>query len=404
MRLLFILIIMLTISIPSVLLHPTDWPTLLKRGTLTVKPDVSYAKGVNWEDYLLDFRRDLCLDPGNNLFMADAYNHHIYKFSPDGKLLKTFGQKGQGPGDFVNPSDIGLFSGKFLLVGEYATNRRMSVFDRNGAFIRMIRTKSAVFSPTPVNDNVVAYYYFTYALEDRKGAANPHKKGFNRAHIVLKDLKTEKEKEVTSLDVSNSDQLMIGNHYMFSLGYSYKGSAHLKGDSKGNLYVGHSGAPDIRIYSPKGDLLKTFKLNIPPIKVTADYISKHREAEIRSFRENPSSKKSPMYKEILNKLESHPFESFFAEYYPYYHMILNGPDGGLIFVLFGNPSEGKRFIEFQSYSPMGDFQGQFRLDTGDYGISTDPRFIHLAFGNEAMCAICSTPEDEEELKLIKILY
>ena len=41
------------------------------------------------------------LCPDNNIFVSDGYgNACVHKYSPDGKLIKTFGESGTGPGQF----------------------------------------------------------------------------------------------------------------------------------------------------------------------------------------------------------------------------------------------------------------------------------------------------------------
>ena len=41
------------------------------------------------------------LCPDNNIFVSDGYgNACVHKYSPDGKLIKTFGEPGSGPGQF----------------------------------------------------------------------------------------------------------------------------------------------------------------------------------------------------------------------------------------------------------------------------------------------------------------
>jgi hypothetical protein len=62
--------------------------------------------------------------------------HKVHKFSPDGRPVRTFGRKGQGPGDLQTPAGI-----VFTRAGEIAVLEDLglvSFFDTDGAFRRRL--------------------------------------------------------------------------------------------------------------------------------------------------------------------------------------------------------------------------------------------------------------------------
>jgi hypothetical protein len=69
---------------------------------------------------------DLALSPIGRLFVLDRRDANVRELTSDGKLVRTFGSKGEGPGEFSRPSTIGLFVDS-LWVAE-ALPRRVSVF------------------------------------------------------------------------------------------------------------------------------------------------------------------------------------------------------------------------------------------------------------------------------------
>jgi len=87
----------------------------------------------------------ITLDKEGNIYVADACNHRVQKFNPDGALLKVFGKMGTAEGELRYPYDIACGeepSGKgerspVLYVAEY-NNMRISVFDLDGKFLRLI--------------------------------------------------------------------------------------------------------------------------------------------------------------------------------------------------------------------------------------------------------------------------
>src|SRR5215470_3178477 len=72
------------------------------------------------------------------LFVGDGHggntNARIMKFSKDGKLIKTWGKKGSGPGEIDTPHALAMDSQGRLFVGD-RNNNRIQIFDQDGKFI-----------------------------------------------------------------------------------------------------------------------------------------------------------------------------------------------------------------------------------------------------------------------------
>ena len=61
--------------------------------------------------------------------VADTHEHQIAIFSPEGELLETFGEYGEGPGQFIYPTDVAIAADGTWFVSEYGGNDRVQVFD-----------------------------------------------------------------------------------------------------------------------------------------------------------------------------------------------------------------------------------------------------------------------------------
>jgi hypothetical protein len=76
--------------------------------------------------------------PNGNIFVGDGHggdtNARIMKFSPDGKLIKTWGKQGSAPGDIDIPHALAMDSQGRLFVGD-RNNNRIQIFDQDGNFI-----------------------------------------------------------------------------------------------------------------------------------------------------------------------------------------------------------------------------------------------------------------------------
>jgi len=71
---------------------------------------------------------------GRNLLVADSVSHRIAVFGPTGMLVRTFGERGSGDGQFNGPAYLALDRGGTLLVTD-ALNFRVQAFDRDGRFL-----------------------------------------------------------------------------------------------------------------------------------------------------------------------------------------------------------------------------------------------------------------------------
>ena len=77
----------------------------------------------------------LAIAPSNgDFFISDVYgNARVHKYSPDGKLLLSWGESGTGPGQFNIAHNIATDKDGWVYVAD-RENQRMQVFDRNGKF------------------------------------------------------------------------------------------------------------------------------------------------------------------------------------------------------------------------------------------------------------------------------
>ena len=77
----------------------------------------------------------LAIDPSNgDFFISDGYgNARVHKYSPDGKLILSWGESGTGPGQFNIAHNIATDKDGWVYVAD-RENQRMQVFDRNGKF------------------------------------------------------------------------------------------------------------------------------------------------------------------------------------------------------------------------------------------------------------------------------
>jgi 6-bladed beta-propeller len=106
---------------------------------------------------------DVTWDSGGNIYISDGYiNSRIAKYDKNGDCVKSWGEKGTGPGQFRIPHAIVADREDNLYVAD-RTNRRIQVFDTEGKFLRMFTIDvpsdpqtRAVNGNTPTGDRLAA--------------------------------------------------------------------------------------------------------------------------------------------------------------------------------------------------------------------------------------------------------
>lgn len=104
----------------------TDGELLMTLGT----PDVPGADG---EPFNLP--TDFALGPDGEMYISDGYgNARVHKYSPDGELIKSWGQPGTGPGEFDLPHCVRVDPRNRLMVAD-RENNRIQFFTLDGEYI-----------------------------------------------------------------------------------------------------------------------------------------------------------------------------------------------------------------------------------------------------------------------------
>lgn len=93
------------------------------------------------ENYQFYRVRDVALDSHLYIYILDAGNHRVQKFDKNGNYLQTIGRKGQGPGEFVRPSNVFINSQDNLYVSE---GRRIQIFNSSGNFMKSIPLENSI--------------------------------------------------------------------------------------------------------------------------------------------------------------------------------------------------------------------------------------------------------------------
>jgi sugar lactone lactonase YvrE len=73
--------------------------------------------------------------PSGETYVSDGYGQfRVHRFSADGRLLKSWGSKGEGPGEFALPHSVVVDRRGRVLVAD-RENHRVQIFDGDGQFL-----------------------------------------------------------------------------------------------------------------------------------------------------------------------------------------------------------------------------------------------------------------------------
>jgi ABC-type Fe3+ transport system permease subunit/DNA-binding beta-propeller fold protein YncE len=77
----------------------------------------------------------LSLGPDGNLYVADTHYHRVLVYDRDGRIVRQFGEFGEGPGQFIYPTDVAFAPDGRIFVSEYGGHDRVSIYSPEGKFL-----------------------------------------------------------------------------------------------------------------------------------------------------------------------------------------------------------------------------------------------------------------------------
>jgi hypothetical protein len=259
------------------------------------------------------------------------------------------------------PGVLSLLDGARLVVGEFLSVRRISLFKLDGEFHALFKTSGPPASPTALRDGKIAYIAMTGTIESRgDGFEN-----VNTNRIMILDTATGKEHQVgvikTSLNTPKDGEVKIAR------------------SAAGDLLVGHTIRPELDVYSPDGVKKGVIKLDITPLPVTKKVAEAHQ---------------------IKAAYGGKPVVLPLGDVLPFYCDFTVDEEGNiLIFKMTENPKAGPIII--QVYTPGGRFLCETELDRGGFDLPID-RFLQsrLAFTSRGIYGIL--PERGDELEIPRL--
>jgi DNA-binding beta-propeller fold protein YncE len=170
-------------------------------------------------------------DSGGNVYVTAFGGNRVYKISPTGKVIMSFGTKGKGPGQFTNPYGIAVdASGNIFVVDN--GNSRVEKFSPTGKFINAVG-----HFITTTDQGLGTFYDPEDAAIDSAGNIYVVEQGHSRVQELSNDLKP-----LALFGDTDPRQDLTEAHGVTV-------------DSAGNVYIADTADNRIVKYSPSGQFL-----------------------------------------------------------------------------------------------------------------------------------------------------
>jgi hypothetical protein len=380
---------------PKVLSSERNLLDVYKSGPIRLEQDMEFGKHTDWKNLFYHLFCDMTVTPDGSIFVASSRQHKIFKFDEKGKLIKSFGQEGKGPGDFNGPGDLTVLDEKYLVVGEYALERRISLFDLDGNFKKLLKTQRPPFSPVALRDGKIAYIAHRYRGKEPTDSEQIES-------VIIRDINSEEEIKVAEFTV-NMPWLKAGRG-MISFGDATNGGFFIASSIEGDLIVGNSLRPVIDVYSPDANKISAIQLNMEPIPVTASLISQYKKYQIEQLGQE-SFFSGKQKRDVIKQLKKASWDHMFGETLPFYREILVDEEGNLLVFRRTDCLGEDCPILVQIYSPEGKYICETELEEGAFNLTVDSRIKNMCFTRQGLIAMVEVKDATVyELRMIKVAY
>jgi hypothetical protein len=329
-------------------------------------------------DLVFESRGDIAIAPDGSVFVSNANRHTIYKFASDGKFIKKFGQRGQGPGDLTGPVRLSILDDEYLVVGEYSEKCRISIFDLDGKFVKVVGTGRTTTHPIALKDGKIAFTSSRSRGEQDEIISNKE--------VIIIDWKSGSQKPVARYEIRNPMKRLPGG----GIAMAEHDAVLIARTRDGGLVVGRTAGPRLDILSPDGVKLRTLDTGWKAIPVTSEYREKTRALQRRQAEAEgrKSLTNDPLLPEMLGILQD----------------VWTDSEGNILVCRNTECLEGCP-LAIRAYSPDGDFLCDFELDPGSLVLSADWRFKRIVLTAAGLYGLLEFKDDPDGfLHLVRTVF
>ncbi len=374
----------LILFVISTICLSADLTDVYKKGIIRLSSDPEFGKNTDWKTIFPDASgRNIVIAEDGSIYVARAGQNNVYKFDKDGNFLKKFIDKtkiSKNVYSWLRPTSI--LDDNFVVVKKYD---KICLYNLNGSFVKSLNMEYPIKDCLALKDNKIAL----------AGSVQYKGRRFKRL-IAIKDVDTEKENILSYFmeDFSKGTvQIKLEDTKMVSFGNPLSRiRVFVERSPEGNLIAGYSHKPEITVYSPDGERLKSFNLNIDPLKISEKVRKEYYEGVLKTVKKYDLPEDE--IKKIMERQDLQP------EYRPYFYDLMVDPEGNILVFIY---TEENGTHTFQVYSSEGIFICESVIDPGDFHITISSNTRNLAFFKGNLYALVRPNKaDSGFSKLIKV--
>ena len=337
----------------------------------TLKEELSIGNEDD-DDYIFVKVRKLWVDDQDNIYVVDRGKYQVKVFDKHGTYIRSFGRKGQGPGELLSPKDL-IIDGKNKTIHILGYgNRKIVRYRFNGTFDSELKLKKG--GPLCFFMDSDRFYLVRYSF------INNHGDWYYKIIKYNLDGKILLQSEEFPYHRQNIVQY---GRLTISTPLPFEPSAYFTCDSKGNLHFGFSDKYKITVFDTAFNKLKVIQKNDPElIKVSKE----DKDNFINELKEALKKKGLP-HSPVLKRIK-------FPEYHPFFDDIwINNKDR----ILVQTPSKDDR-AHIDVFNKEGVYVEKMIINKPSDGISLDYVFWKPVFKDKYIYAVV---EDKNGIPLIK---
>jgi hypothetical protein len=348
-----------------------------RAGRILLRADEDWTPNLP-ADLVFESRGDLGVAPDGSVFVSNTTRHTVYKFDSAGKFVKAFGGPGQGPGDLTYPGRLSILDDKYLVVGEYATNQRISLFDLDGKFVKIVGTGRFTSQAIALKDGKIAYVSLQGKMEADEMV--------NVGEVFILDWRTGTQRSIVRHEIRNPVKRLPGGGIVGAA----SGAIVLSRTRDGGLIVGTTQSPNLDVFSPDGVKLRTLDTGWKAIPVTSGYREKYKDLRRRQAetegRQPPIN--DPLLPEVLEILQD----------------VWTDPEGNILVCKRTECLEDCPLL-IRAYSPEGELLCDFALEPGPFVLSADWRFKRIVLTERGLFGLLEFKDDPDGfLRLVRTVF
>jgi DNA-binding beta-propeller fold protein YncE len=211
---------------------------------------------------------------GDTIYVADTGNHRVVVYDPAGKIVRTWGGKGDEDGKFRSPAGIAVDEQGMVYVADTG-NGRIQVFDGSGKFLRSFGTKGSAQKQFSSPSGIAAVRGLLYVADAGNSRIQVlSSDGVFMGTMTVAGTKQDDMQEPVDVAVDRMNRVYVldrdaGRVRIFdssgkqvaSFGGSGKGIDDFRGprglavDDRGNIYVADTGGDNIKKFDNHGKIL-----------------------------------------------------------------------------------------------------------------------------------------------------